>query len=255
MAAIISEEKLNITHMISTGMDVKTICKSLQPVNINHFCYLRLFNDGTHQILCSHPEWARHCYLYYYDHTVFHQDPRKYQSGYELWSNPKDQTIITIAREQFDIAHGIVLIKRIGDECELFHFATNRNNINIINFYINNLDYLDSFILYFKEHAKHLIKQSMADRAILPQWGVSDAERIYHNTILIPDFINLNFTKRELECIKFTMRGQPAKQVAFNLNISQRTVEEYLQNIKNKLGVYSKPQLLEKLHSLFDHQR
>jgi DNA-binding CsgD family transcriptional regulator len=256
MSRVISEKKLNVTYAITAGEDLKSICKPLLAVNIKHFCYLRLFKNGAHQLLCTDPEWVRSCYLYHYAHTAFHQDPSNYQTGYELWTNPKDQTIITVAREQFNIAHGIALVKRIGEDCELFHFATSRDNFNIVNFYINNLDFLENFALYFKSRAQPLIKKSMSDQLILPQWGASNSERI-NSTTSIPNSIwntfveeangKTPFTKRELQCIQFTLRGQSAKQVGFNLGISQRTVEEYLQNVKNKLGVHSKSQLIAKL--------
>ncbi|MBI2792155.1 MAG: LuxR family transcriptional regulator [Gammaproteobacteria bacterium] len=55
-----------------------------------------------------------------------------------------------------------------------------------------------------------------------------------------------NLSKRELECLRLTIKGKPAKQVAYELKISQRTVEEYLENIKRKMRVTSKSALIEK---------
>ena len=43
-------------------------------------------------------------------------------------------------------------------------------------------------------------------------------------------------TNRELECIQLLIKGQPAKQIARNLNISYRTVEAHFYNIKQKTG-------------------
>jgi DNA-binding CsgD family transcriptional regulator len=52
-------------------------------------------------------------------------------------------------------------------------------------------------------------------------------------------------TKREMDCLHLTVKGFTAKRIARELNISFRTVEEYLANIRIKLGATSKSQLIE----------
>lgn len=58
-------------------------------------------------------------------------------------------------------------------------------------------------------------------------------------------------TNREKECLSLTIRGKSSKQVTYELSISSRTVEEYLNNIKKKLGVFSKAELIEKTFDLY----
>lgn len=60
-----------------------------------------------------------------------------------------------------------------------------------------------------------------------------------------------NFSKREMECLSLTVQGKSAKQISFELGISPRTVEEYIANLKMKMGVYSKAALIAKAMSLF----
>jgi len=52
-------------------------------------------------------------------------------------------------------------------------------------------------------------------------------------------------TKREIECLQLTIKGYTAKRIARQLNISHRTVEEYLCNIRIKTGTSSKAELIE----------
>lgn len=54
-----------------------------------------------------------------------------------------------------------------------------------------------------------------------------------------------HLSKRETECLQLTIRGQSARLVAKHLGISQRTVEEYLNNTKIKFGVSSKRDLID----------
>lgn len=54
------------------------------------------------------------------------------------------------------------------------------------------------------------------------------------------------FTRRENECLFLVLRGLPLPKIAKVLNISHRTVEKHVENIKIKMGVHFKSQLIEK---------
>lgn len=59
--------------------------------------------------------------------------------------------------------------------------------------------------------------------------------------------LSFNFTKRQYECLFYLVRGKAMKQIAGILNISQRTVEEHIDNAKILAGCKSKNALIEKL--------
>lgn len=52
-------------------------------------------------------------------------------------------------------------------------------------------------------------------------------------------------SKRELELLFYYVRGKTSKTIAKILNLSYRTVENYIDNIKNKLDLGSKEDLIE----------
>lgn len=56
---------------------------------------------------------------------------------------------------------------------------------------------------------------------------------------------NSALTNRELQCISLLMRGHTSKMIANKLNLSRRTVEFYIENIKQKFGCTHKSQLIE----------
>lgn len=58
------------------------------------------------------------------------------------------------------------------------------------------------------------------------------------------------FSKREKDCMYFLIRGKTAKETAQLLGLSPRTVENYLSNIKIKLNVYSKSELIDKIFEM-----
>jgi DNA-binding CsgD family transcriptional regulator len=61
---------------------------------------------------------------------------------------------------------------------------------------------------------------------------------------------SFSFTEREKQCINYLLNGLSAKQTASRLDISQRTVEIYLHNIKKKTDSKSKLILLSKLQHI-----
>lgn len=67
----------------------------------------------------------------------------------------------------------------------------------------------------------------------------------------LPEYYHLNsssnpadLSQRELECLFLQLRGKTAKQTGEILNLSKRTIESYLENIKSKFGCMNKAELL-----------
>ena len=58
-------------------------------------------------------------------------------------------------------------------------------------------------------------------------------------------------TPRELECLYFYMRGHSIKNIACMLELSNRTIEFYIDNIKAKLGVNKRSELLPLAFGLY----
>ncbi len=57
---------------------------------------------------------------------------------------------------------------------------------------------------------------------------------------------NLKLTPRETECLFLLIRGKSAKEIARFLKISPRTVEVYIENIKLKMNISSRSQIVDK---------
>ncbi|MEK6731838.1 MAG: helix-turn-helix transcriptional regulator [Pseudomonadota bacterium] len=72
---------------------------------------------------------------------------------------------------------------------------------------------------------------------------------------------DLVFSRREVECIYYLIRGLSAKQIGRILNLSSRTIETHVYNIKKKIGgrkksdvvawVLDDPGLYQKIVKLF----
>ena len=93
---------------------------------------------------------------------------------------------------------------------------------------------------------KHSLADSITQIAKLGLLNTDETSSKYKNFLPGLEVNSIYFSKRETECLHLTIRGKTAKQVAHELKISPRTVEEYLANIKIKMGVSSKSELIEK---------
>ena len=56
-----------------------------------------------------------------------------------------------------------------------------------------------------------------------------------------------SLTKRQKECLYYLCKGMSIKQIAKALKLSPRTVEHYLEAVREKLACHSRAQLIEKL--------
>lgn len=61
-----------------------------------------------------------------------------------------------------------------------------------------------------------------------------------------PDTNRYALSRRELQCMFYILRGKSNKQIAEALKLSKRTIDFYMENIKNKFGCQSKNELIIK---------
>lgn len=71
------------------------------------------------------------------------------------------------------------------------------------------------------------------------------AERIVKNYFLSEPFNHIYFTHREIECLNLLISGHSNREVSDILGLSERTVEFYIRNMREKTGTLSKTALIE----------
>ena len=98
------------------------------------------------------------------------------------------------------------------------------------------MDLLQAYGRDFKDKAANLLTSYEKDRIIIP-----DTE-IFSETLP-----KLDLSQRQLQCAHLLLQGQSGKEMAASLNLSVRTVESYLENMKIKLACRNKADLIIKL--------
>lgn len=251
----------------TSGTDIAEICNPLNKLGITSFNYVRTYDDGSQVNLANIPAWLEYFYENEFYHIgAFERHPSKYQSGYALWPQLSGQKIFFDARTYFNIDNGITIIEKQLDSCDFYYFGTTTNNSSIVNFYLNYIDLLKRFILYFKDRANLIIKRANENRIILPnhfeQHESPDNNETYvlesfkkeflketaiKNLRLTGDLEGELLTNKQLGCIIHLIEGKTAKEIAKILGVSYRTIEGHITKLKTRFNCHTKTELISKL--------
>ncbi len=236
---------------------------------ITYFCHVRRFNDDSRLCLSTKSDFNNayakqelHCKDY------FEQELDYFTDNYILWSLLEDSEIYQIAKSTYDIVHGVTLIEKDLEYCDFFHFGTDQSRMVDYSEYLKYLDTLKNFILYYKCVAKDLLqrttpyklpKNSLAHDLQNDKYQLFNGHSSKDNLakqLQVPkyplkgEFAGIYLTQREIECLKWLIQGKSSMEIAIILDISRRTVEKHINNVKNKLGCYKQSALIYKLSSM-----
>ena len=172
-----------------------------------------------------------------------------------IWSTINSHNKIVSKAYEFGICNGITFINKQDDGCEFFFLGTSQNDVQTLNNIILNVEQIKKFILYFGNKFKQLetylmtyktksndMKQNVLKFSIMNN---------FNKYLYIADLYDLKITLRETEVIRFLIEGCTAKQIGKELDISLRTVETHIINLKNKTNTHDKQSLVNKLNFLF----
>ena len=88
----------------------------------------------------------------------------------------------------------------------------------------------------------------------LPEVSLDESRKLKFlsqiKTLKDPSLMNLNITKREVDILRYYYKGKPAREVAETLGLSIRTIEHYLENIKDKLLCATRSDLFQRLQQM-----
>jgi DNA-binding CsgD family transcriptional regulator len=251
--------------------EVKKICRPLQDhFGLSSFVYRKNYLDGTEINISNQPEWVEHFYTQkdLIKESIFDKHPDHYQSGFVLWSQLEGHQEILARAKAFHIDHGITIVRKVSDGIELCYFGTRDNNPSVVNNYLNNLDLLERFVLYFKSQAADIIKKAERNKLVIVQNKYEIVDVLEKDIQAIrPDMTRDEFIKatelkkyyldgefqgivlstREMEVIRCLLKGMTSEETGKTIFLSARTVEDYLSEIRAKFDVKSKSQLIKKL--------
>ncbi len=222
-------------------------------LGIPFFGYHRIDHNGFYSALTNHPEWAEH-YLEkkYYLNDPYLKHPNDYSSGVSFFNSHefnKNEKMIDSWKNKVHADQGLVLLEKNAESIEFYIFAFPQD---ISKVYLNHLNLLRTYSSYFKNQMTTLLldqqKQKFAlafpkknQNSINPKIE-SDQKKKF--LVSIGHEVEWNqaslLTQREKDCLKLLSQGHSLKRIGSILSISPRTVEHYLENLKNKIHCWNK---------------
>ncbi|MDQ2995348.1 MAG: LuxR C-terminal-related transcriptional regulator [Pseudomonadota bacterium] len=283
-----SEMHNNVLHyndiekvLNSTFYKVDKICHPLfKKTPIKVFEYIRFYDSGEILSLGTSPDYTLHEYQNQLLPTL---EELRHFSAYGLRAtilshlmplppganevDPEKYTRSIAHTADHQIYHVFCIIDRLNNYYRICAFAVKESNAAILHFYINAFSVLENFIKYFECQAKSMIEPNDDDsvKLILPYYH----QKKCGDKILIDGLENItnihfsdksnhianetirSISQREKDCLELVGQGYTMKNIAKQLHISPRTVENHLRNIKEKCGINTKNQLVEIWHEYF----
>ena len=244
--------------LYQTADEINEICKPLlKKFNLNYFSYMREYPDGRIIWLSNIRDWHYHAIEQEYYKDVFFP-----LSGTHLWSDyvpKKHERLITEVTNDFNYANGITICKPRHDYHEFIEFAAPSSNHKIMDFYFNQQEIINNFMLYFKDKAHKIITKAHNERFSVGNsitMSNDDFDKFHEGLLdeVKPSKIRLThnsnaiiLSKREYAVLLLTAEGKTAKEASRILNISYRTVEDHLAKIRSKSKCMFKSQLIDML--------
>jgi len=223
----------------------------LKQIGITYFQYLRCYYDGAVSLLTNDTRLLEE--FQYIDnkpavYSAFDSRFANKHSYWFLWDEELPQYPVNLAREKFNIYHGITYVRRAKNYYDMIAFALSENISNPSTFYFNVMPLLSDYIKRFDNEQSGLIRTMHDIRIELPaQHTDTNHKKICLNNgkLTISGEFGISYiTAQELTCLRMLNSCETIKHAAKSLNISHRTIETYLNRIKLRTGLSTRKELL-----------
>jgi LuxR family transcriptional regulator, quorum-sensing system regulator SolR len=265
--------KINLKRnhfIISSAGDIAEILKPLLPFGIEMFSFLKIHTDNSRTYLSNSAPWIKDYYeLELYESSLFEDNKAEYLSGFILWPEKADTPVFKHGRDVYNSHYGFTYYQKINDIREFYFFSGSKKGLE--HFFINNPELIKKFILYFKDKARHLLIKAEKNKILLPNdfkpllsflpnyilcqerdfKKMEMYKKDFHEMIKVSRYFfeegllnGVGLSPREIECLLHLLSFQTSKEIASIMNLSSRTIETYIDNVKSKLHVHSKSELV-----------
>lgn len=233
-------------------------------LGVNHFWYYSISNSGDYSFFGSHVDWSEFCFEQnLLIPFVCLRHPSHVSLGLSLMkaeSNSDFQHVLNLAWERFQINFNINIVRRIPEGIEGFGFGSKFNDPKADERLINQLPLLKMFFKSFRAQNGKVFSLLEENKINLSsEFGSVFYEKPKH--VCYPasreEFLCkigygnlLSLSSRENDVLRYVAEGYPASFIAEQLDLSHRTVENYIANLKDKLLCESKVELIQKAKAL-----
>ncbi len=237
---------------------------------INWISYNKIYCDGTYRHLDNRPEISEsyiHLEAFLCDPLLRH--PSLLPKGIVLFDDLPSSDYQALVKKKIsamNIDLGFILIEPTPTHVTLLAIGAPQLYPDQLSHYVNELPLIRNFFNYFIDEAHEALQfteqhpiqllTSIKDDFYKPDFKQEEQHTntkrqtfIQHITKKSATYETL--TIREKQLLSLLLDGLSAKQIASCLDLSSRTVENYMNILKQKLQCYSKSALIAKARELY----
>lgn len=246
------------------------ICEPLYNLGIKEFGYFRLYGDGRYLYLINNKNYVMN-YIdkikdqgSNFDNVIINEISLNKDLHFSVdrdatrFDEDKDPILHLASDFELLNLHGICKLRQ-KNYIEFYNFTFPEEVTNPAEAFLNKRMLLERFMTYFDQRASDITssvdKNTLA--ALEKQFNISQISQEEALTKKIEDFLqrtsisqhigceDVRITKREMDCLRYLALCKSIKEVARALDLSPRTVETYVNNIKVKTGLSNRSALME----------
>jgi len=228
---------------------MQSVIKNLSGTYIDTFDYIKFHRDGKILNLGTNTKLLEYRFKYNIKYRILFEGLIKEEiygkPHIYLWPNEPNSQIMDVLFE-FGIWNGCNVFICTENEIEVFSFSSTQG-ISLNNFYANEFGFLKKFIVYFKStYMKYIANKEI--KFINSDIKFTNKNNDISN-IEMPQKIyvapNIYLTFKELEACKYLLKGYSTIGIGRNIYVSERAVETRLLQVKNKLGLEKRDQIVD----------
>lgn len=194
--------------IFSNSQFIDQICQEIRKtLKIEVFGYGKFEDNGNCIILSNKPK----LYECLFKHEFIITTPIEYSilDSSEIYYDIPTEGYYQEIYKTFNMTHGFDIIKRKSDHYEMFFFSSHDDKLDH-NFYFNNIEKLEKFIVFFKNSIAKLIKNYYSQKILLPEKMRTNFGGI--NKVVRDSYYDSILDENHLSCIKKTPLNYSSKR-------------------------------------------
>lgn len=219
----------------------------LKKYGITFFGFDRIYDDGKCFRLATHPQVLEHLGQLKLPITVPIPDhlissKTTYLVPPHLREGGEADRHLQEFKSRFKIGHIVDFLERKEQYYDQIWLFSPHGNDWAANFYLNELNQCEEFFNQFKDQASHLIRD--ANRS---SFQLAPEMRPQLNWRRVQTKLpKVELSPREQQCLSLIALGYTTREMADHLGLSKRTLDHYVDHMKNKLGCLKKSEVISR---------
>lgn len=248
----------------ASAANIDLICEPLfSAFGIVHFAYIRVLPGKKMFRIANNAAWSEKFFehQFYNDLHLYginlQKVPVNGTARFILAGKPESKHCNLLCNE-FNMWNFLLIYEKFEDYSNFWCFGADRDNSEILNLYLNNVNLFKKFVVYFKE--KYLDNLTYVDKKFFITTEIDMFQYEYVIEENLKKFFNdtqvrkyyfksdnkeYSLSRRETECLSYLSKGMGIKEIASIMNVSPRTIESYVIHIKDKTNCYNKNDVLK----------